>query len=69
MAARHDGAVRSKKRNLQKVMPSDELPTADSARNWSDDDGMKTAENLREIRLENGAASKEYQEALKIAQS
>ena len=64
-----DGAVRSKKRNLQKVVPSDELPAADSVRNWSDDDGMKTAENLREIRLENGAASKEYQEALKIAQS
>jgi hypothetical protein len=63
------GAKRSKKRNLQKILPSDELPTADSVRNWSDDDRMKTAENLREIRLENGAASKEYQEALEISQS
>ena len=59
----------TKKRNLQKVVPSDELPAADSVRNWSDDgdDRLETG-NLRQVRLQYGASSKEYQEALKIAQ-
>ena len=40
------GAERSKIRSLQKVLPSDELSTADSLRNWSDDDQLETAEKL-----------------------
>ena len=64
-----DGADRSKKRNLQKVAPSDELPAADSVRNWSDDgDDRLETDNLRQVRLQYGASSKEYQEAVKIAQ-